>query len=78
MKICKLLQISIDFSTNFLIFSLASGDSALEPSKNLYFQSFLKFPLNFRENYDKNIKKISKIAKFPLKFSTSINFSLLF
>ena len=68
MKCFKILQFSIDFSTTFLIFSLASGSSP-QPPTNPYFQNFLKFPLNFRENFDKILKKFQKIAKFTCKFA---------
>ena len=61
MKIFKRLQVSIDFSTRFLIISLALG--ALPPPSrtptNAYFPHFLNFSINFRENFDKILKKIS-------------------
>ena len=57
MKIFKILPVSIDCSTNFLIISLDSGVRPLpEPRKNAYFQNFLNFPINFRENIDKILK----------------------
>ena len=69
MKSFNILPFSIDFSTSFLTFSLASGGSPLEPPTNPYFQNFLKFSLNFRENFDKILKNFQKIAKFTCKFS---------
>ena len=70
MKIFKILEVSIDFSTNFLIFSLASGGSAPppEPSTNPYFQ-------NFCENFDK-LLNISQ--NFLKNFHKNIKFSLIF
>ena len=66
MKSFKILPFSIDFSTSFLTFSLASGGSApLTPYKSI----FPKFSLNFRENFDKILKNFQKIAKFTCKFS---------
>ena len=52
MKIFKIIQLSIDFSTNF--FSIFV--SFPEPPTNPYFQNFLNFSLNFRENFDKILK----------------------
>ena len=43
MKIIKKQQVSIDFSTKFLIISLASGGGAPEPLRNAHFQNFLNF-----------------------------------
>ena len=63
MKSFKILQFSIDFSTTFLMFSLASGSSTPEPPTNQYFQNFLKFSLNFRENFDKILKNFQKMHK---------------
>ena len=63
MKSFKNLQFSIDFSTTFLIFSLASGGSApLNPYKSI-FPKFLKFSLKFRENFDKILKIFTKNRK---------------
>ena len=64
MKTFKILQVYIDFPTIFLIFSLASGDPPPEPATNPYFQNFLNFSLNFRENFDKILKDFQKIEKF--------------
>ena len=66
MKSFKILQFSIDFSTNFLIFSLASGGSA---PRTPYKSIFPKFSINFRENFDQILKNFQKIAKFTCKFS---------
>ena len=68
MKSFKILQFSIDFSTTFLIFSLASGGSAPRTPSNPYFQNFLKFSLNFRENFDTILKIFQKIINFSLIF----------
>ena len=77
MKIFKSLQASIDFSTRFLIISLASGGPPGRPT-NGYFQIFSKFSLNFRENFDKILKDFSKIRKISFKIFTIENFSLIF
>ena len=58
MKAFKILPFSNGFLTNFLIYS----------PTNPYFQNFQKFPLNFRENFDKMLKGFQKIAKFTCKF----------
>ena len=63
MKTFKILLVSIDFSTSFLIISLASGALPQEPPRNAYFQNFLNFPVNFRENFNRLFKKFQKIAK---------------
>ena len=52
MKSFEILQFSIDFSTTFLIFSLASGGSATEPPTSPYYENFLKFSLNFRKKFE--------------------------
>ena len=75
MKGFNILQFSIDFSTNFVIFSLASGGSAPEPPTNPYFQNFLNFSLNFRENFDKIFNKSQNFLK---NFQKIIKFSLIF
>ena len=67
MKIFKILQVSVNISTNFLIISLASGGSAPEPPIDAYFQNFLYFSLNFRENYDKILKSFQKSVKICFK-----------
>ena len=77
MKNFKSLQASIDFSTRVLIILLASGGS--EPPTNEYFQNFLNFSLNFRENLYKTFLKFSKKSqKFLENFQKIINFSLIF
>ena len=48
------------------------------PPTNAYFQNFLNFSLNFRENFDKILKKFQKLAKFPLKFSKNYKFFIDF
>ena len=69
MTIFKSLQGSIDFSTKFLIISLASGGRAQppEPPTNAYFQNFLNFSLNFRVNFDKMLKNFAKNSKISFK-----------
>ena len=57
MKNFKSLQVSIDFSTVLNNFA--------NPLKCI----FIKFSLNFRENFDKILKNFQKIAKFTCKFS---------
>ena len=74
MKIFKCLQVSIDFSTKFLIISLALGALPPEPPPNAYFQNFL----NFRVNFHKILKNFQKIAKFPSKFVISYKFFIDF
>ena len=67
MKIFNILHVSIDFSTNFLIFVglyLYGFGGRFEPPTNLYFQRSLNFSLNFNENLDKILKRFQKIAKF--------------
>ena len=75
MKIFKSLLVSIDFLTKFLIISLATPTNA-------YFQNFLNFSVNFRENFDDILKNFQKIAKFPLQFSKNykifIDFKIFF
>ena len=62
MKRVKILQFSIDFSTNFVIFSLASG--GLSPRNALQ----IHISIDFRANFDKILNN-NKIAKFPYTFS---------
>ena len=62
------------FAYFFKYFRSLQGAPPREPLTNPYFQNFLKFFLHFRENFDKILKKIQKIAKFPYKFS--INYKM--
>ena len=79
MKSFKIFQFSIYFSTTFLIFSLASGGgSAPEPPTNPYFQNFLTFSLNFRENFDNIFQNFQKIAKCTCKFSKNYKIFIAF
>ena len=57
MKNFEILLVSIDFWSNFLIFSLAL------PHTSPYFEIFLKFPLNFRENLGKIFKESQNFLK---------------
>ena len=59
-----MLQVSIDFLTNFLIFSLASGGSAPRPPYKSIFPILLNFSLNFRENLDKIFKNYTFFIDF--------------
>ena len=53
MHISKKWEVSIDFSSKFLINSLASGGPPLEPPTNADFQIFLNYYPNFREKFEK-------------------------
>ena len=78
MKIFKSLQVSIDFSTRFLIISLASWGSAPEPTTNIYFKNYLNFVINFREIFEIIFKIFQKTLNFLENFQKIINFSLIF
>ena len=78
MKSFIILPFSIDFSTSFLRFSLASWGSASRTPYKSIFQNFLKLSLIFRENYDKILTNFLKIPKFNVKFQKIIKFSLIF
>ena len=78
MKSFKILQFSIDFSPTFLYFRLLRGAPPHEPPTNPYFQNFLKFPLNFRENFDKILKNFKKSQNLHVNFQKIIKFSLIF
>ena len=66
MKRFKILQFSIDFSTNFFnIFATFFGGSAPRTPYKSRNPKISKFPLNFRENLEKILKNFQKIAKFP-------------
>ena len=67
MKIFKILQVSIDFSTNFLKFLLASAAPPPEPPTNAYLQNSLNFSINFRENFVKILKKFSTNLEISFK-----------
>ena len=73
MKNFKMLQVYIDFSTNFLIFSQDSGVPPPNPYK-CKFQNFLNFPINFSENFDKFLKNFQKLAKFSKNYNFFIDF----
>ena len=64
MKIFKSLQISVDFSTRFLIILLDSGGPALNPHTNPYFQNVLNFSQRFSENFDVILKDFQKSQSF--------------
>ena len=67
MEIFRILQVSIDFSTNVLIFSLFLGAPPHEPHfRKSRFPKFSKFSLHFRENFQK-ILKIFKKSQYFLK-----------
>ena len=69
MKLFKILQASIDFATNFLIFSQGWGGGGRR-RRNPYkstFQIFLNFALNFREDFEKILKFFSKNLEISLK-----------
>ena len=68
-KVLKFCRFPLIFRLIFLIFSLASGAPPPETPTNPYFQNFLNFSLNFRENFDKILTNFQKIAKFTCKFS---------
>ena len=79
MKIFKIWPFSIAFSTNFLIFSEASGGSAPEPHTNPYIHNSLYFSLHFREILFKILKNFQKISKISLNFFLKIiKISLIF
>ena len=77
-KFTKCCRFPLIFRLIFLIFSLVSGYSAPEPPTNQYFQNFLNFSLNFRENFDKILKFFQKSQNFLKIFHKIINFSLIF
>ena len=63
MKIFKTLHVSIAFSTEILIISLASPYKCIFPKLSTF---LLKFPLILKVLI-KRLKNFQKIAKFPLK-----------
>ena len=65
MKSFKRLQVSIDFSTRFLIISLAS--EASHPDPPTYFPNFLNYSFHFRENLDYFLQMFSIDRKISFK-----------
>ena len=64
------LQVSVDFSTKFLLNSLDSAAPPIEPPINIC--------PNFGEKFDKILKCFEKLAKIPLKLSKNSMFPLIF
>ena len=63
MKFFKKFMVSIDFSTQISINSLASGGFAPEPTTNAYDHILLNDWHNFREKFDKILYKFWKNLK---------------
>ena len=72
-------MVSIDFSSQIFINSLASGGSAPEPHTNADDQIFLNYWHNFREKFEKIREKLWKTGKISIrtiqKLQVSIDFS---
>ena len=78
MKFFKKFMVSIDFSTQISINSLASGGFAPEPPTNAYVQNFLNLYPHFRQKFEKILKKILKKSRNFLEIFKNCNFSFIF